>query len=95
MEQEVKLVYSIKQIEGLDQEKIAWRRLNFNRLYYSRLELYPTENKVILTTMLSAEHSKSELIDWVKNYTYLEYNNSEISVTLIDLFEEKEIYENE
>jgi hypothetical protein len=57
--------------------------------------LYPTENKVIITTELSAEHSKSELIDWVTNHTYLEYNNSEISVTLIDLFEEKEIYENE
>jgi hypothetical protein len=85
MEQEVKLVYSIKQIEGLDPEKIAWRRL----------DLYPTENKVILTTELSAEYSKSELIDWVTNHTYLEYNNSEISVSLIDLFEEKEIYENE
>jgi hypothetical protein len=95
MEQEVKLVYSIKQIEGLDPEKIAWRRLNFNRLYYSRIDIYPAENKIILTTELSAEYSKSELIDWVTNHTYLEYNNSEISISLIDLFEEKEIYENE
>jgi hypothetical protein len=95
MEQEVKLVYSIKQIKGLDPDKISWRRLNFNQLYYSRLDIYPTENKVILTTELSAEYSKSELIDWVTKHTYLEYNNSEISVSLIDLVEEKEIYGNE
>ena len=95
MEQEVKLVYSIKQIKGLDPDKISWRRLNFNQLYYSRLDIYPTENKVILTTELSAEYSKSELIDWVTKHTYLEYNNSEISVNLIDLVEEKEIYRNE
>lgn len=94
MEQEVKIVYLIKPIEGLNPENITWRRLNFNPLYYSRLDLYPTENKVVITTELSADYSKSELIEWVTNHTYLEYKNSEISVSLLDLAEESEIYEN-
>ena len=95
MEQEVQIVYLIKNIPNLRSEDIAWRRLNFNRLYISKLDLYPDENKVIITTSLSAEHPKDVLVDWITNHTYLEANNSDITVEVIDVMEEKEIYENE
>lgn len=95
MEQEVQIVYSIKPIPNLRPEDIAWRRLNFNRLYISKLDLYPDENKVIITTSLSAEHPKDVLVDWITNHTYLEAFNTDITVEVIDVAEEREIYENE
>lgn len=95
MEQEVQIVYSIKPIPNLRPEDIAWRRLNFNRLYISNLDLYPNENKVIITTSLSAEQPKEVLVDWITNHTYLEAFNTDITVEVIDVAEEREIYENE
>ncbi len=95
MEQEVQIVYSIKPTPNLRPQDIAWRRLNFNRLYINKLDLYPDENKVIITTSLSAEHPKDALVDWITNHTYLEAFNRDITVEVIDVFEEKEIYENE
>ena len=95
MEQEVQIVYSIKQIPNIRPEDIAWRRLNFNRLYISKLDLYPDENKVIITTSLSAEHPKDVLVDWITHHTYLEAFNRDITVEVLDVAEEREIYENE